>query len=331
MKLKLPLLFLIFFSYTYADLPSSWSSSTAYTSGALVLDNGVTYIAQQDVPSGTSLSNTSYWLSLDDAAGNLTTPSTSAPSTTPDTSTVPTETPDSNDTEEEVVVASGLLSATNEAFVKQQYRDFFGRDADAGGLAWWTGELDAVRKIRADLSMDFVYSDEYQNNVTPVIRLYFAYFNRLPDTSGLSFWISSYNSGSHTLNQISDAFAASSEFSDTYGSLDNSEFVTLIYDNLFDRAPDQGGYDYWLGQLDSGALTRGAAMVGYSESEEYKQAMNNRVSIVAYYYGMLRRSPDQGGYDYWVGRLDSGDSALDLVNGFIYSDEYQARDFTLTH
>ena len=72
-------------------------------------------------------------------------------------------------------------------------------------------------------------------------------------------------------------------------------------------------------------------MVGYSESDEYKQLMNNRVSIVSYYFGMLRRAPDQGGFDYWVQRLDDGDSAIDLVNGFLYSDEYQGRDFTLTH
>ena len=86
-----------------------------------------------------------------------------------------------------------------------------------------------------------------------------------------------------------------------------------------------------MGQLDSSAITRGAAMVGYSESDEYKQLMNNRVSIVSYYFGMLRRAPDQGGFDYWVQRLDDGDSAIDLVNGFLYSDEYQGRDFTLTH
>ena len=58
----------------------------------------------------------------------------------------------------------------------------------------------------------------------------------------------------------------------------------VIYTNLFNRSPDQGGYDYWLGQLDSSAITRGAAMVGYSESDEYKQLMNNRVSKVSYYF-----------------------------------------------
>ncbi|MFZ9047143.1 MAG: DUF4214 domain-containing protein, partial [Cyclobacteriaceae bacterium] len=130
---------------------------------------------------------------------------------------------------------SGRTDASNEAFVKQQYFDFLGRVADAGGLAYWVGEIDAGRKVRGNLSMDFVYSSEYQNNVAPVVRLYFAYFNRLPDTGGLSYWISEYTSGNRTLTGISDAFASSGEFSATYGSLSNGDFVDLIYNNLFGR------------------------------------------------------------------------------------------------
>jgi hypothetical protein len=298
----------------------------AYTHPSIVVSNGVSYISVQDVPSGTTISSTAYWTTLVNTA-----PSDDPgdpPTSDPDDSNFSNLTPPEDNSS---IAPSGLLSATNQQFVMQQYRDFFGRDADEGGLNWWTGELDAGRKVRGDLSLDFVYSNEFQNNVAPVVRLYFAYFNRLPDTGGLTFWISSYTDGSYTLNQISDAFAGSNEFATTYGSLDNAGFVNLIYANLFNRSPDQGGYDYWLGQLDSSAITRGAAMVGYSESDEYKQLMNNRVSIVSYYYGMLRRAPDQGGFDYWVQRLDDGDSAIDLVNGFLYSDEYQGRDFTLTH
>ena len=329
MKPSLIFLFFVCCSmFVQAQGPATWDQNTAYTHPALVLNGSTTYISLQDVPSGTAITSTAYWTTLDSQVPS-TTPTGAESLTTPDASEVANlSVPETNSS---TTTPSGLTSASNEAFVMQQYRDFFARDADSSGLAYWVGELDAGRKIRGNLSMDFVYSTEYQNNVAPVVRLYFAYFNRLPDTGGLTYWINSYTSGSHSLNQISDSFAGSSEFSSTYGSLDNAGFVNLIYTNLFNRSPDQGGYDYWLGQLDSSAITRGAAMVGYSESDEYKQLMNNRVSIVSYYFGMLRRAPDQGGFDYWVQRLDDGDSAIDLVNGFLYSDEYQGRDFTLTH
>tara|TARA_B100001027_G_scaffold93129_1_gene63903 strand:+ start:7290 stop:8414 length:1125 start_codon:yes stop_codon:yes gene_type:complete len=98
MKIKLPLFFLLIFSIVDAQVPSTWDSTTTYSSGALALDsNGVTYIALQDVSAGTALSDTSYWQSLD-AAAPTSAPSTSAPTSTPDTSTVPTTTPDTNQT-----------------------------------------------------------------------------------------------------------------------------------------------------------------------------------------------------------------------------------------
>ena len=96
MKIKLPLIFLLIFSIVKAQVPSTWDSTSTYSSGALALDsNGVTYIALQDVTAGTALSDTTYWQSLD-AAAPTSAPSTSAPTSTPDTSTVPTTTPDTN-------------------------------------------------------------------------------------------------------------------------------------------------------------------------------------------------------------------------------------------
>ena len=98
MKIKLPLIFLLIFSFVDAQVPSAWSSTSTYSSGALALDaNGVTYIAQQDVSAGTALTDTAYWKSLD-AAAPTSAPSTSAPTSTPDTSTVPSTTPDTNTT-----------------------------------------------------------------------------------------------------------------------------------------------------------------------------------------------------------------------------------------
>lgn len=100
MKYKLPLAFLFLFNFVVAQVPSDWSATSTYSSGALVISNGTTYIAQQDVnTAGTALTNTSYWLSLDSAAPS-TTPSTSAPTTPPDTSTVPTTPPETDDSDD---------------------------------------------------------------------------------------------------------------------------------------------------------------------------------------------------------------------------------------
>jgi hypothetical protein len=44
-----------------------------------------------------------------------------------------------------------------------------------------------------------------------------------------------------TLFEISQAFADSGEFKQTYGNLDCDGFVTLIYRNVLEREPDAGG------------------------------------------------------------------------------------------
>ena len=96
MKYKLSLAFLFLFNFVVAQVPSDWDESSTYSAGALVISNGTTYIAQQDVSTaGTALTNSSFWLSLD-AVAPSTAPTTSAPTTPPDTSTVPTEEPGSN-------------------------------------------------------------------------------------------------------------------------------------------------------------------------------------------------------------------------------------------
>lgn len=213
----------------------------------------------------------------------------------------------------------------NTAFVRQVYLDFLNREPDIGGLTYWVGELNAGRLNRSAVVEQYLLSPEFGEKVAPVTRLYFAYFNRLPDYAGLMYWVNEYASGNRTLYNISDAFAASGEFVSTYGSLDNGQFIDLIYNNLFDRAADPGGKAYWVNELASGNKTRGEVMVLFSDSPEYKVLMANPVYVTMTYIGLLRRSPEQGGFDYWVGRMDQGDSGQVLIGLFLGSTEYSAR------
>jgi len=209
-------------------------------------------------------------------------------------------------------------------FVKQVYRDFLNREADQAGLDYWVTGIDGGALSRAECVESFLQSAEFGGNISPVTRLYFAYFLRIPDYDGLMYWIGQYEAGM-TLNEISESFALSAEFTTTYGSLSNSEFVTLVYQNVLERAPDQAGLDYWSNQLDTAANTRGEVMTGFSESVEYLANSASEIYVTMTYIGLLRRAPDQAGYDYWVGVLDGGNSGLGLIDGFLASPEYANR------
>lgn len=213
----------------------------------------------------------------------------------------------------------------NTEFVKQIYRDFLNREADPSGLSYWVGELNAGRLTRAALVEQYLLSPEFGDKIAPVARLYFAYFLRIPDYGGLLYWVNEYASGSSTFDNISDFFAASPEFQATYGNLNNSQFVDLIYMNLFNRTADPDGKAYWVNELDSGNWTRGQVMVGFSESREYGDLMANPIYVTMTYVALLRRSPDFDSYNYWVNRMDQGDSGQVLIDLFLNSSEYAGR------
>jgi hypothetical protein len=209
-------------------------------------------------------------------------------------------------------------------FAMQQYRDFLGREGDAGGISFWASEIQSGNRTRVQVIDNFFSSAEFQNSTAPVTRLYFAYFLRIPDFGGLTFWTGQLKAGV-PLQNISQAFAQSAEFIARYGSLNNNDFVALVYNNVLGRAPDPGGLAFWKGQLDSGAMTRGQVMLAFSESTEFRALIFNEVFITQIYVGMLRRSPDQGGFDFWVSQLDSGVPRLALIEGFFSSTEYHDR------
>jgi len=102
-----------------------------------------------------------------------------------------------------------------------------------------------------------------------ITRLYTAFFQRQPEQDGFEFWTDAYSSGAWNLDKMARHFVVSDEFVQTYGSLTNAEFIDLIYQNVQGRAGDPTGRAFWLGQLDSGLMTRGRVMIFFSESEEY--------------------------------------------------------------
>ncbi len=102
-----------------------------------------------------------------------------------------------------------------------------------------------------------------------VARLYVAYFDRAPDDGGARYWNTLFARGALSLDEISDAFADSTEFAGRYQQVDNRRFVALVYENILDRQPDPRGWDYWTALLNRGRLTRGEMMVQFSESTEF--------------------------------------------------------------
>ena len=103
-------------------------------------------------------------------------------------------------------------------------------------------------------------------------RLYQAAFDRAPDLGGLGFWISTLDAG-WGLKDVAKNFLASPEFSARYGSLDNTQYITALYNNVLHRAPEAAGFAYHSEALASGSVDRAQLLINFSESAENQAAL----------------------------------------------------------
>lgn len=183
------------------------------------------------------------------------------------------------------------------AMIDRQYRDFSTVAPTASQRSTWLADLGSGAKAPVDL-VDAAEQLPYWQKQSPVIRLYQAYFLRLPDKSGLSYWVGKYRNGTK-ISDISQQFARSSEFTRRYGTLTNRRFVEQIYLNVLGRPGEASGIDYWTGRLDSKAQNRGQVMVGFSESSEYVRKTKEVVWTVNLFTGMLLRLPTTAEVTTW--------------------------------
>lgn len=137
-------------------------------------------------------------------------------------------------------------------------------------------------------------------------RVYKAAFNRTPDLGGLSFWIGGMDGGL-TLEQVSAGFTQSDEFKQLYGANPtNAELVDRFYRNVLGRAPEQGGFDFWVSVLDRNAASRAQVLAGFSESGENISGVANAIA---------------GGIRYVPSRVPSAAQALSLLRSAVWVED----------
>lgn len=159
-------------------------------------------------------------------------------------------------------------------------------------------------------------------NRGPVSRLYIAYFKRLPETAGINYWIGRMNGGM-SINQVSAEFAKSQEFRTLYGtSTTNSQFVTLVYQNVLGRSPDAAGLQFWVDKMADG-MTRGRVMTNFSESAEGKARFRPQVDTTLVGLGMLGAMPSKTMAGLMVSDM-ADDSSAAGINRLLRSMEYAA-------
>ena len=136
-------------------------------------------------------------------------------------------------------------------------------------LAAVAGPSPVRAQDRRPADFDYVaHLDELTDSHARVLRLYWTAFDRPPDAAGALYWIDQVER-CRSLHHIAAFFAASPEFTTTYGALDDDGFVAVLYRNVLDREPDTAGRRYWVDRLTSGSVTRIRMMLDFSFSPEF--------------------------------------------------------------
>ena len=179
-------------------------------------------------------------------------------------------------------------------YLKILYKTFFNREADEGGIAHWTSQLEAGKSRRSVLA-GFVNSNEFDELCTSygidrgtmsedepdeqpeqggveqfVERLYTIALERASEPSGLAEWTRRINAGESTPEEVAKFFFLSEEYVEKNTS--NDKYIETLYLTFMDRTAEAGGKAYWVEQLNQG-VSRETALEGFAQSPEFQEIM----------------------------------------------------------
>jgi hypothetical protein len=241
---------------------------------------------------------------------------------------------------------------TTSFFVRQQYVDFFSREPDAGGLAFWSGGIDSCgtdtgcREVkRIDTSAAFFLSIEFQETGFLAHRLYRAAFARLPryrefvrDTQEIGRGVVVNSPGWEAQLEANKAaflneFATRADFQALYAGMTNAQYIDALNANAAGSL-SQAERDALLAGLSAGTETRATALRKAADDADFRARETSRAFVLMQYFGYLRRNPDDApdsdfaGYNFWLGKLNEFDGdyrRAEMVRAFLVSTEYRRR------
>lgn len=233
---------------------------------------------------------------------------------------------------------SKMGTQDNDTFKGTIYEDLmFGR----GGSDILTGDLGDDR-LDGGAGADFLFGDEFElahssDTSAQVYRLYRATLDRAPDANGHKAWTAKIVMNELEPLDAVSGFVNSQEFRNTYGGLNDIQFVEQLYSSVLDRAADEGGLSRWSGQLQDGTLSREQVVLGFSDSREFRNATDGAATKLAresnpaewsddvyrLYQATLDREPDENGLVRWTNDLGDGQEFTSVISGFVKSQEFQ--------
>ena len=102
-------------------------------------------------------------------------------------------------------------------------------------------------------------------------------------------------------------------------------FLIYMYRSTLQRDPDTVGINYWYNRIKNEGLSGEDAAYGFVFSQEMQNRnLSDEQYVRILYNAFLGRECDPEGLSYWLNRLATGSSRLDVYHGFSRSNEFAA-------
>jgi choice-of-anchor B domain-containing protein len=233
-------------------------------------------------------------------------------------------------------------------FVRQQYRDFLGRDPDEPGLAFWTQEIEKCmgdaqcREVkRINVSAAFFLSIEFQETGYLVYRMHRSSFGTRPAFAG--FMQDAPQVGQNVVvgqagweQQLAANKAAFAE-----AWVQRPAFVAefplgMSADDYVSKLFTRAGVGVTITEYQNAVNVYGTgdvqgrarALRAVVESHTVVLGHKSAAFVLMEYFGYLRRDPDEEGYNFWLSKLNQFNGNFveaEMVKAFITSIEYRQR------
>ncbi|HEY4377723.1 MAG TPA: DUF4214 domain-containing protein, partial [Acidimicrobiales bacterium] len=146
-----------------------------------------------------------------------------------------------------------------------------------------------------------------------VCRIYHDVLDRTPDADGKAYWVDRIDGGEPRL-PIMSSFLTRAE--------SRQVAVERLYQLYLGRDGDPAGVAYWAEQLHQGVSTDVIRAHLLASGELFTSSGGtNETWVKAVYQAIFRRTADDGGVAYWVGRVEAGQSRLAVVSAMIATTE----------
>ena len=101
-------------------------------------------------------------------------------------------------------------------------------------------------------------------------------------------------------------------------------YVARIYTKALGRNPEIGGLKYWAGEINAKRRTPVQVAEQFFFAPEFtNKKLNNTEYVKVLYRTFMGREADKGGLNYWVGRLNKGESRKSVLEAFAGCPEFQ--------